>query len=100
MQWPSEERVQAALDAIEWIAASGENGWRKLLLVECIQAYAPLEDNQRLELTTLLDEPKRGIGTMIKWWAEEALENGMRSVSLVRCWKNNLGPCPTESKSV
>jgi len=80
MRWPREQRVQAALEAIEHIAASGENGWRKLLLTECVQAYAPLNVSQRIELNTLLDEPERGMQAMIKTWSEEAEERALRFV--------------------
>ena len=76
MRWPPEERVRAALTAIEQIAASEENGWRKMLLAECVQAYAPLDDSQRIKLNTLLDEPERGVRTMIKTWSEVGREKG------------------------
>jgi hypothetical protein len=78
MDWPREQRVQAALEAIRLIATSSENGWKKWLLADCVQAYAPLDDSQRMELNTLLDEPRRGLRTMIKAFTEEAEERGQQ----------------------
>jgi hypothetical protein len=77
MDWPREQRVEAALEAIRLIATSNENGWKKLLLADCVQAYAPLDDSQRIELNTLLDEPQRGLRSMIKTWTEQAEERAV-----------------------
>jgi hypothetical protein len=88
MRWPREGRLQAALAALEQIAASEENGWSRLLLAECVQAYAPLEDSQRMELKPLLDEPERGVRTMIKTWTEEAREQGQKIV--LERWRRGL----------
>ena len=90
MRWPPEERVRAALTAIEQIAASEENGWRKMLLAECVQAYAPLDDSQRIKLNTLLDEPERGMRTMIKTWSEVGREQGQEIV--LERWRKGLLP--------
>jgi len=78
MRWPRQQRVPAAVQALERIVGSQESPGRKIMLCECIQAYAPLEDDQRLELNSLLKEPERkGVTTMIKTWTEEAEERGI-----------------------
>jgi flagellar biosynthesis/type III secretory pathway protein FliH len=81
MRWQREERVEAALTAIERIVHSDESAYRKLLLVDCVQGYAPLEPSQQIELRELLNEPERGITPMIKTlsdeWIEEALAKGL-----------------------
>jgi hypothetical protein len=85
MDWPREQRVQVALKAIRLIATSSENRWKKWLLADCMQAYAPLNDRQRIELNTLLDEPERGLRTMVKTFSEEAEERGQqRALERVR----------------
>jgi hypothetical protein len=67
----------SAVDALERLVTGPEPPGRKLLLCECVQAYAPLEDDQRIELTTLLNAPEKGVGPVIKTWTEEAEERGL-----------------------
>jgi hypothetical protein len=79
MRWPRARRAQAAVEALERIEASPESPARKVLLCECVRAYAPLEENQRIELNSLLQEPQRqGVRAMIKTWTEEAREEGIK----------------------
>ena len=82
MHWPREQRVLAAIEALERLVAAGESAWRKLLLCECVQAYAPLDENQQIELTELLHEPERkGVIKMGKTWTEIGEE---------KCYKRGL----------
>jgi len=75
MRWPRAERVAAALKALEKIVGSNESGKRKMMLCECIQAYAPLDPEQRMLLTDLLDQPERkGMRMAFKTWSEEGRE--------------------------
>jgi hypothetical protein len=77
MRWPRQRRAQAAVEALDRIVAGTESPGRKLLLCECVQAYAPLEENQRLELYSLLQQPQRqGVRQMVKTWSEEGEERG------------------------
>jgi hypothetical protein len=77
MRWPRQRRAQAAVEALERIVAGTEPPGRKMLLCECVQAYAPLEENQRLELYSLLQQPQRqGVRQMVKTWSEEGEERG------------------------
>jgi len=78
MRWPRERRAKAAVEALDRIVASPESPARKMLLCECVQAYAPLEDDQRVELYSLLEQPQRqGVRAMVKTWSEEGEERGM-----------------------
>ena len=43
MKIRSERRVEAAAEALDRVVQSTESPWRKFLLADCIQAYAPLE---------------------------------------------------------
>ena len=78
MRWSRKKRARAAVQALERIVNSQESAYRKRLLCECVQAYAPLEDDQRIELNSLLSRPERtGVHEMIKTWTEEAEERGI-----------------------
>jgi hypothetical protein len=74
MRWPRRQRTRAAVDAIAQILALDDNAWRKLLLVECVQEYSPLPESQKVKLLSILDEPKRGLGTMIKTLTQDAID--------------------------
>jgi hypothetical protein len=77
MRWPRQQRARAAVQALDRIVGSQEPPARKRILCECVQAYAPLDNNQRIELNSLLAQPEReGEYTMFKTWAEEAEERG------------------------
>jgi hypothetical protein len=72
MKMPRGLRPLAAAEALERIVASAESPARKHMLCECVQAYAPLDESQRLELNDLLMDPKReGVRKMGKTWSEE-----------------------------
>jgi hypothetical protein len=83
MRWPRKKRPVAALEAMDQIRKSKETPARKRLLCECVQAYAPLEDEQRIEVDSLLDKPKwAGVKAMFKTWSEEGEEKGRRETLL------------------
>lgn len=72
MRWPRAQRAQAAVEALDRIVAGTDSPIRKMLLCECVQAYAPLDDDQRVELYSLLQEPQnQGVRAMVKTWSEE-----------------------------
>ncbi len=78
MHWPRQERARAAVEALERIVGSAEAPRRKMLLCDTVNAYAPLDDDQRVELVSLLREPKRKEVAMIgKTWFEEGVETGL-----------------------
>lgn len=77
MRWPRPQRTRAAVKALDRIVAGTDSPARKMLLCECVQAYAPLEDDQRVELYSLLQEPQnQGVRAMVKTWSEEGEERG------------------------
>jgi hypothetical protein len=79
MRWPRPQRAQAAVAALDRIVAGTESPARKMLLCECVQAYAPLDDAQRVELYSLLQEPQnQGVRAMVKTWSEVAKEEGQK----------------------
>jgi len=78
MRWSRKQRAQAAVEALDRIVSSAESPARKMLLCECVQAYAPLEEDQRLELYSLLKQPEHeGVRAMVKTWSEEGEERGL-----------------------
>jgi hypothetical protein len=78
MNWPKRERARAAVEALERIVGSGEAPRRKMLLCDTVNAYAPLDDAQRVELTSLLREPTRKeVEMTVKTWFEEGVEKGV-----------------------
>jgi hypothetical protein len=78
MRWPRPQRAQAAVEALDRIVSGTESPARKMLLCECVQAYAPLDDAQRVELYSLLQEPQnQGVRAVVKTWSEEGEERGV-----------------------
>jgi hypothetical protein len=85
MRWPDDQRVAMALRAIERIVSSAETTRRKILLIEFIQAYAPLADDQRIALESLIAQnPSPEVQTMKTWFEtkydegyEKGEENGL-----------------------
>jgi hypothetical protein len=80
MNWPRPARVRAALEALERIVGSAEAPRRKMLLCDTVNAYAPLDDSQRVELTDLLRDPQRKeVAMTVKTWFEEGVEKGLHA---------------------
>jgi hypothetical protein len=78
MKTPAGERLKITARALRRLVECSESPARKYLLVECLQAYAPLSENEKVELTSLLRTPEyQGVGTMIKTIYEEGMEKGM-----------------------
>jgi hypothetical protein len=78
MKTPAGERLQVTARALRRLLECPERPARKYLLVECLQAYAPLSEADKVELTSLLQTPPyEGTLTMIKTIYEEGMEKGM-----------------------
>jgi len=76
---PAGERLKTTARALRRLLECPENPARKYLLVECLQAYAPLSDAEKVELTSLLQTPPyEGTLTMIKTIYEEGMEKTQR----------------------
>jgi hypothetical protein len=84
MRWDKARRVAAALEAMEKIVGSQQSPQRKMMLCECIQAYAPLNKSQQRELTNLLADPKRRTAAMGKTWSEMGEERGLRKAVILQ----------------
>jgi hypothetical protein len=54
MRVPPERRAELHAEALQRIARSGENDWRRFLLAECVEAYSELDEAQRQRLQALL----------------------------------------------
>jgi hypothetical protein len=54
MRVPAERRAELHAEALQRIARSGENDYRRSLLAECLEAYADLDEAQRLRLQELV----------------------------------------------
>ncbi len=60
MRTPRERQAELYAESLKRIALSGENDWRRHLLTECLEAYANLDEVQRLRFQALLEtEPYR-----------------------------------------
>jgi hypothetical protein len=89
------------VEALDRIVASPESPGRKHLLCECVQAYAPLEDDQRMELNSLLQQPQRlGVWTMAKTWTEKGEERGILKGQRKLLWKQLQARFPTLTEEV
>jgi hypothetical protein len=54
MRVPAERRAELHAEALQRIARSGENDYRRFLLAECLEAYASLDEAERQRLQALL----------------------------------------------
>jgi hypothetical protein len=78
MDLPESKRAELTAQALDRLVHSEENMWRKFLLCECVQAYAPLSSAQRKKLDTLLvSERYSEVKAMTKTWYEEGMEKGV-----------------------
>jgi DNA-binding SARP family transcriptional activator len=60
------------------IASSGENDYRRFLLVECLEAYAELDDSQKERLQALLQtDPYQEVESLMKTTYERGIEQGI-----------------------
>jgi hypothetical protein len=72
------ERAKLTAEAQDQLVKCSESAARKFLLIECLQAYAPLTDAEKIELTSLLQTPRyQGVQAMNKTVYEEGMEKGM-----------------------
>ncbi len=101
MRWPRPQRTRAAVEALDRIVTGTESPARKVLLCECVQAYAPLDDAQRGELYSLLQEPQnQGVRAVAKTWREEGEEAGKRDFLLKQLKARFPDSSPTAQQRV
>lgn len=81
--------VQIARDRIAWLWAEAMRrlqtapltDQQRFLLAECVQAYLPLDDDQRREFERLIHTaPFQGVQAMNTTWYEKGVEKGRRDI--------------------
>jgi hypothetical protein len=65
MRVPKERRIELASEALERIVHCPENLYRKTLLCECVLAYLPTDEEQRLQFEAMVrNHPDPGVRAM------------------------------------
>jgi hypothetical protein len=78
MRRPAERRVELYAEGLKRIASSGENDYRRFLLVECLEAYAELDDGKKERLQALLQtDPYKEVESLMKTTFERGIEQGI-----------------------
>jgi hypothetical protein len=78
MRMHSDTRVELVAEGLKRIATSGENDFRRFLLVECLETYADLDDAQTTELRALLHfDGNQGAENLMKTTYERGIEQGI-----------------------
>jgi hypothetical protein len=104
MRVPAERRAELAAQALQRVATSGENEYRRHLLAECTLAYSGLGEDQRRELNRVLAQESyqeaRGMATnMLDEIRQEGMEKGMekgqRQILLMQL-ERRFGPLTPE----
>jgi hypothetical protein len=106
MQLPADRRAELYAQGLKRIAGSGENDFRRFLLVECLEAYAELGEAQKERLQALLQtEAYREVEPLMKTTYERGVERGIeRGIeqgerrSALRQMEAKFGPLSPEVK--
>jgi Domain of unknown function (DUF4351) len=78
MRLPGDRRAELYAEGLKRIATSGENDFRRFLLVECLEAYADLDDAQGEQLRALLQtEAYQEVDAVMKTTYERGIEQGI-----------------------
>jgi hypothetical protein len=78
MRLPADRRAELYAEGLKRIASSGENDYRRFLLVECLEAYAELDDGQKERLQALLQtDPYQEVESLMKTTYERGIEQGI-----------------------
>src|SRR5262249_30432569 len=98
MRVPPQRRAELHAEALQRIARSGENDWRRFLLAECVEAYGDLDEAQRQELEALLNtEQYREARPLMMTTHERGKIEGRREMAL-RLLEARFGPLPPDVK--
>src|SRR5207248_11085946 len=80
MRCPREEKVQLTTEAVQRLAWCPEKDYRRSLLCECVEAYAPLDESQKAEVGAALvtSEGRKGMATtsIFDHWIHKGEERG------------------------
>ena len=78
MQLPADRRAELYAEGLKQIAASGENDFRRFLLVECLEAYGEMDEAQHERLRALLHHDEyQEVESLMKTTYERGIERGI-----------------------
>jgi Domain of unknown function (DUF4351) len=71
-------RLELYAEGLKRIDSSGENDYRRFLLVECLEPYAELDDGQKERLQALLQtDPYQEVESLMKTTYERGIQQGI-----------------------
>ena len=102
MRLPADRRAELYAEGLKRIAGSGENDFRRFLLVECLEAYAELDEAQKERLQALLHtEAYHEVEPLMKTTYERGIERGIEQGerrSALRQMEAKFGPLSAKVK--
>ena len=102
MRQPADRRAELYAEGLKRIAGSGENDFRRFLLVECLETYSQLDEGQKEQLQALLrTEAYREVEPLMKTTYERGIERGIEQGeqrSALRLMEAKFGPLSPEIK--
>ncbi len=102
MRLPADRRAELYAEGLKRIAGSGENDFRRFLLVECLEAYAELDEAQKERLQALLHtEAYHEVEPLMKTTYERGIERGIvqgERRSALRLMEAKFGPLSAKVK--
>ena len=102
MRLPADRRAELYAEGLKRIAGSGENDYRRFLLVECLEAYAELDEAQKERLQALLHtEAYPEVEPLMKTTYERGIERGIEQGerrSALRQMEAKFGPLSAKVK--
>ncbi len=98
MRVPAERRAELHAEALQRIARSGDNDWRRFLLAECLEAYSQLDEAQKQALQALLNsEAFKEAKPLMMTTFERGHIEGERKMALLLL-EEKFGPLPPTVK--
>lgn len=96
MRVPIEQRAQLKADAVERLGTSPLNEAQKYLLLECVETYFPLNNNEAAEYRRLIETAtEREVKQMPNMWIEIGKKEGQqeaRHAILLMFLEKRFGP--------
>jgi hypothetical protein len=93
MRLPKENRAAMKLAAVRRIGEIGGTEYRKMLLIDCIEAYWPLTDDERAEYQRLVNQDaNREVKAMLTMWDVRVMRRILRQQV-----EKKFGPLPAEA---
>lgn len=92
MKLPAENRAGLKLAAVKRINEIGGTEYRKMLLIDCVEAYWPLTEDERAEYQRLVElEENREVKTMLTMWDIRVMRQVLRKQA-----EKKFGPLSAE----